>query len=536
MPLDVNCPKCQKVFPVTEARHAVGVECPGCDAELIAEFRKRAAPDPGQHPYELFVSAGRPPGSPPVSPGVKALRLDDDDDDAARSGGSASVVIGAGLGALVVALASLAAIGYALFTNLDTSDSTIANASRSGNTTDTSGNNASGLLPGRDPFPAPKLGNPGGFGNRVEPKGNNGFKAGFPGPASFPPGMKAPVDRFDLKPVAGQAQRITPPPLDLSTPVTRTLPGRAEAVTVGGNGRFLIFYIGATRQLTVFDANTSGFSATETIPARGQIFLAGGRNRVVTCDMSSRILRSYSLPDLRQEFEFPYPLFHFAAGIAMGPATNGPLLVVDTFGDVVLVDLTDSGATVVEGSQSHQNLGLPFQMGGRVRALPNGRGFLVSRSNHPGEPTGLLTEQGGKWKPATVGITTASPGSDSSHLFGFRQIVDAASGKAIGKEPTSPVWYVGGVSGRAFLRLAETKANNKQALSISAHAGDPASAETDPNAVSIGVLPETEGLIDWFGGIAAALDEHLFLIAEARMLVVMPRTRDRIVLRKVDVK
>ena len=65
MPLDANCPKCRHVFPITEARSMIGVSCPGCETELTAEFRKRATPEPGQHPYELFVSLGRPAGSPP---------------------------------------------------------------------------------------------------------------------------------------------------------------------------------------------------------------------------------------------------------------------------------------------------------------------------------------------------------------------------------------------------------------------------------------------------------------------------------------
>ena len=50
MPLDANCPQCKNVFPITEARSAVGVQCPGCDAELTAEFRKRPTTEPGQHP------------------------------------------------------------------------------------------------------------------------------------------------------------------------------------------------------------------------------------------------------------------------------------------------------------------------------------------------------------------------------------------------------------------------------------------------------------------------------------------------------
>ena len=52
----------------------------------------------------------------------------------------------------------------------------------------------------------------------------------------------------------------------------------------------------------------------------------------------------------------------------------------------------------------------------------------------------------------------------------------------------------------------------------------------------IGVLPEMEGLIDWFQGVAVPLDKHLFLIPDAKLLVVLPLTKDKLVLRKVDVR
>src|SRR4051812_21832084 len=118
MPLDLNCPKCRHVFPVTEARHPVGVQCPGCDAELTAEFRRLPVPTPGESPYELLVTIGRPPGTPPVlSSGGKAMKLDDEEKE--RHGGGMGMVIGVGLGAMIITLAGLGATGYFLFTHMD---------------------------------------------------------------------------------------------------------------------------------------------------------------------------------------------------------------------------------------------------------------------------------------------------------------------------------------------------------------------------------------------------------------------------------
>jgi hypothetical protein len=157
MPLDLNCPKCQHVFPVTEARHPVGVQCPGCDSELTAEFRKRPTPiTPGQPPYELLVAPGRPANSPATAGKSMQLRLEDEEEEGGkrRGGGSVMVVVLAGVGALLIALGGLGTTGYFLFTNLDTSDATINNLNNNNGGTNSGG----GTTPSGIPRPGPKTG------------------------------------------------------------------------------------------------------------------------------------------------------------------------------------------------------------------------------------------------------------------------------------------------------------------------------------------------------------------------------------------
>lgn len=124
MPLDATCPKCKQVFPVTEARHPVGVECTGCATDLTIEYRKRPSPiDPGTHPYELLVKAGKPVAmGQDAATAPKKKRHEDDEDETKGTGGSMTIVVIAGLGALFLALGGLGTTGYFLFTNLDTSD------------------------------------------------------------------------------------------------------------------------------------------------------------------------------------------------------------------------------------------------------------------------------------------------------------------------------------------------------------------------------------------------------------------------------
>ena len=149
----------------------------------------------------------------------------------------------------------------------------------------------------------------------------------------------------------------------------------------------------------------------------------------------------------------------------------------------------------------------------------------------------MLTESARKWKTLNAEITTASPSADGRYLLGFGQIIEASSGRRIGNwvgNDGSAIWYVGGTCGRAFLRLAQTPQNGTAVFVQRTPL--PASVEGDKLAVQIGVLPETEGLIDWLRGVAVPLDKHLFLIPDAKLLVVMPTTKDKLVLRKVDVR
>jgi hypothetical protein len=519
MPLDVNCPRCQHVFPVTEAKSAIGVQCPGCEAELTAEFRKRPTPVPGQHAYELFVSPGRPIGAPPPLPKRKPKVADEDDE--MRRGSSMAVVVISSLGALLVALAGLGMTAYLLFTNLDTSDSTIS--SLSSNTGGKGGSNPKGGNTG------PKGGTKGGiFPGGVIPGG------GVPGGGEpIDPFPQPPREEFELKPVEGPKQAITPPPIDLTSPVTVPLPGPAGAVAVGGNGRYLVFHIQERGQLVCFDASKGDLVASESAD-KGGVLLAAGQTRLVAL-APGNILRVYDLPTLKRRYDASGPkLFHGANSIAMGSATNGPLLATDPFGEVELMDITDSAATPIEGA--HAKIGGDLTV--PIRAAANGKLFVrggFDRNNK----TVIATEWARKWRTVTADIGDAYPSADARHLLGFGKITsdrgNLMAKSAAGKD--TGVWYVPAVQGNHFLRLIETRegagAGAKQVCSISIHKSylNPAGEKSKP----VGVLPEADGIVQFFFGNTLPLDQHLFLIPDAKLLVVLPTTKDKLVLRQVEI-
>jgi hypothetical protein len=152
----------------------------------------------------------------------------------------------------------------------------------------------------------------------------------------------------------------------------------------------------------------------------------------------------------------------------------------------------------------------------------------------------IASEWANKWKTVNSELTNAYPAADGRHLLGFGMIT-MDNGRSIGKGAGGPgngVWYVPAVSGNQFLRLVETKEGTgpraKQVVSISVHRNY-LSPEREKAPV-LGVLPETDGIVQFFFGNTLPLDQHLFLIPDAKMLVVLPPTKDKLVLRKVDLR
>lgn len=514
MPQDANCPQCQHVFPVTEARHPFTVACPRCEGDLTVEFKKPATtPEPGEPHYELLVKPGALPGTggPPPVPKRKS------DDDEVRGGGSMMVVLlSGGLGLLFVML-GLGVTGWYLFTQVDTS-SGYANRNNFNN------NNR----PGTNFTPTP---NP---GVRPNPNPNPGGNKGNPNPFPqdpWPPEPPKPKDTFELRPVNGKLAPITPPSeLAANEPKTILLPGRAEHVAVGGGGRYIVFQIPNQRRLVVFDANTG-----DLLPETGDLdggggLMAAGANKVVVPSNQRNKYRVLSLPGLQRESEFELPIFHGARGLAMGSRTNGPVLAIDPFGETVLMDLTTGKA--VEGSQARNEC--PQN---QLRATADGKLFFAGNGYGEGDKFKLLDEQGKKWRLRDPDVAAAYISADGKKLYAKNQVLTATGTQLAGKPAgvTESVWYVPAVTatGDYFLSVYEKKGQfprTKDAVIVTLLKGTNVNA---PVLTAWEGLPETAGLANSFFNNTEVLDKHLFLIPEAKLLVILNKDRTRLVVRKL---
>lgn len=526
MPQDATCPSCSNVFPVTEARGAFTVPCPRCETDLTVEFRKLTVPhEAGQPHYDLSVKPGKL-DAPPAAPAPTKRKRDDDDDDddadaKARAGGSGIVIL-SGLLGLFFVLGGLGLTTWLLFYEIDTESASNTNSNPNTNRSNNSGNNNKGNTGGNT-----KGTNPGGGGNKGTNPGGGG---GDPFPPPPPPPDK-PKNEFTLTPVIGTQQLISAPQLTADSE-TIALPAPAGSVAVGGNGRYIVMHLPRRKTLAVFDVNTLQVTESNEPSDGDGTQIAAGQNRMVT--LHNNILRVWTLPGLKRQYDATAPqLAHGINTMAMGSATNGPLLVSNAFGQGFLVDIGERGLKLVEGSAGEFGGGLNT----RLRASANGKLFVRGGFGF-NDKSVYISESRRQWQSPNADLACAVPAADARHVFGFGGITRDGTqqvGQKVGGPGMQTVYVPAVTVSPYFLRLREAKdASNKQVVTLTAHRST-INPEKE-KAVDIGRVPETEGLVNFFFGSTVPLDQHLFLIPEAKVLVTIPVSKDKIVVRKVDVR
>ncbi|VTU00610.1 hypothetical protein : Uncharacterized protein OS=Planctomyces maris DSM 8797 GN=PM8797T_30127 PE=4 SV=1 [Gemmataceae bacterium] len=554
MPLDVTCPRCQRVFPVTEARAAVALECPRCDAELTAEFR----PASRRAPAAARVRSGYP-ASQAAYAGLATRRktaATRKRERQIRSGSMFGVML-ASLAVLLVSISGLGATGYYLFTARPAPQA------------------AEALPAHRAPLPA---------GDATEPG------------SALPPSPR--VEKFDLKPLAGLVPPVTPTKLeaDLTTLDLAPHGGRVGAVAVGGGGRFLVMHFPDEGRLGVFDASEG--RVVGTVGAEnGDVKVAAGLSWVVTCAAGNNF-RVLTLPTLEPRYDTTVPLFGGVAAMAMGHRTDGPLLLTNPFGDVVLLDVTGAALKEVEGSRKK-----PGIVPNNLRAAPDGTAFLTFAHTYETPVTRsakVLTEAGRDWAVTALDAAVTTPGPDGLFYGSWASPVDRTGAavplKAAFTVTPGKMWFLPQVTRSGDLPLtqdgyvlrviaimryvpvprvqpvppndqvapagARPVARDDQAadlaakpapqpkqqpqppqppvarqlkpsLMVSVHAAGNV-AQFAPNTTILSALPEFDGILEPSGVGRADLDQHFYLIPEAKLLVVLSGDRTKLVLKRVN--
>ncbi|HJZ91973.1 MAG TPA: hypothetical protein VKE40_13955, partial [Gemmataceae bacterium] len=149
-----------------------------------------------------------------------------------------------------------------------------------------------------------------------------GIRPPFPDPGrriAPPPKLVAP----NFAPVSALPIQATPLTDNLEE---RRLPGAVESVVSAGGGRLLLLHMPKARQLAVFDVN-EGKTAKQIPVADAGALIAGGMNMFVVYSPGDNRAERWNTKTLEREGQINNPFPDPAKAIAMGSATNGPLVV-----------------------------------------------------------------------------------------------------------------------------------------------------------------------------------------------------------------
>jgi hypothetical protein len=308
----------------------------------------------------------------------------------------------------------------------------------------------------------------------------------------------------------------------------RTLPSAAGDVCAGGGGRFLILHLVRDRKLALFDVNSAKVVKYFAV-AEDDIKFAAGRDKLFVAYPTSELLVRYSLATFEKELTVPLPGKGKVHCLAMGSGSTTPLLLGRTSGPIFL-DPTNLKEVAYAREKNCPELGFRDDVRLQVRVSSDGR--LITAWKTGGSPTGLWAWRiegkaiKGVYKHDSPG--TLFPGADGNVIFAPGQLYAADAtplGKRVGAHGSS-VWYVPATQSRYYLSLNE----KDKKIGLSLHL-----LGYDRQLVALPGVDGVGDLVDWFSGRTAMFDKHLHFIPDAKLLVLLPNTKDKLVLHRVDV-
>jgi hypothetical protein len=125
------------------------------------------------------------------------------------------------------------------------------------------------------------------------------------------------------------------------------------------------------------------------------------------------------------------------------------------------------------------------------------------------------------------------PGPDGQTIYTPGQLF-TAEGKARGPRVGghgNMVWFLPALQGPFYLSLNELPrgSGGRQTLALRVHvAGDGRPLITLPS------LPALEGLVEWTTGRTQSLEQHVFLMPLSKLLVLVPASKDKLILQRFD--
>jgi hypothetical protein len=341
--------------------------------------------------------------------------------------------------------------------------------------------------------------------------------------------------------IADELDPIKPAPLTKDVTVVE-LDAAFEQMCVGGGGRFLIFSMPSIRQVAIFDTNAA--KVVKSIPTSGNnVRIADGANSLILAFGDQQVISRWSLKTFERELAITMDFATGVASMAMGSASTGPLLIAkqgeSTYGAVdkglVFLDIDTlkpipmafPNVSIVTSQWSERTL---------ITASAAGQLFVLSQSE-----TVVL-----RYRGPSLGVTGGLR-DPQSRLTGGLAFVGAKgryiySPLGIFSSDLSPVYQpmprqtgvvrIPAIQGNYYLTVSWPVDGNippPPPIQLSL-AGSPEQIVSIP-----GIDPFEDSDRPFLPSHMPSLARNLLLIPAAKLLVQVPMTRDKLVLRRFDI-
>jgi hypothetical protein len=359
------------------------------------------------------------------------------------------------------------------------------------------------------------------------------------------------------------------PTENAGTPLVRTPESTIHDVAVGGAGRYLIVTLKTARKLIVFDVNAAEFVKRITLPSESSLVIAGAKTLVIAFP-DQRLFQRWNLETMtRQGASFPSPIKGRMKGLAMGNDCDGPLLAVwspdssnniadqarfsfldpKSFTSLKAGPITDGGSQGIGNvSPSGGSITLHPSIQDRVHVRASAAGDLYGIWHTPSTPTRFqtLAVHGSTLRGIYNhdGLDHLAPGPDGQTVYTGRAGALDADGKLArggdsrpGSIPeltipsTDPAYYlnIDGLGGNATPRTGGGTTTAKVTAAVHA-AGDGTRLLTVKDLDEMNGANQKESSIqDDF-----TVDKRFHFVPAANLLVTIPFSNDRLVLRRLD--
>jgi len=338
------------------------------------------------------------------------------------------------------------------------------------------------------------------------------------------------IDGLLPAPAATQASAGIKPPTLEGDRVERKLAAEVADVAVGGAGRYLVLHQPTLHKLAVFDVNAAKVVGDIPINEEGARFTAGLEEIVVVLPRAGTI-ELWSLKTLKREVAATLPIKGTIKAVAMGSASRGPLLIYSAAGtepldraSMALLNVTTMKPVFNELNTSVAAIMcMHYRNLVHVRASANGRLFGLWCTSHI--PSGMATIAFAEpitrmfYAHATFGHVV--PGPDGKNVytrFGPRAPTVQQTDQPGSANPVLPACH-----GDQYLSLPP--AGSGGAVTIRAPGKEqPIATLADLDLPTSG----EDNIAHDF-----TLDKRVHLIPEARLVISIPASNDRLVLHRL---